>query len=128
VRAVATWRGGYRADVDVRDFELTADETADYGGSDAGPMPTEVLVAALASCFAIAVAHAAKKRGLELPDLTVRAESFRALSEPRYDRFEIEVESSYADGFEQLVEAAKQLCFVSNTLVEGASINYKMGD
>jgi putative redox protein len=126
VKAVATWRGGYRADCDMRGFRLTADETSSYGGSDAGPMPTEILVGALATCFALAIAHAARKRELELPDLMVYAESFRAEGEVRYERFVVEVESSYGPGLERLVEAAKRYCFVSRTLIHGAAIQYRV--
>jgi putative redox protein len=125
VKAVATWAGGYRAECDIRDFRLMADETSEYGGSDTGPMPTELLVGSLATCFALAVAHAAKKRDVELPDLTVRAESFRAEGEARYERFVVEVESSYGEGLERLVEAAKRYCFVSSTLIRGAEIEYR---
>jgi putative redox protein len=126
VKAVATWRGGYRADCDMRGFRLTADETSGYGGGDAGPMPTEILVGALATCFALAIAHAARKRELELPDLTVHAESFRAEGEVRYERFLVEVESSYGSGLDRLVEAAKRYCFVSRTLIHGAAIEYRV--
>lgn len=126
MRAVATWRGGYRADCEVRQFRMTVDETEEYGGGDAGPMPTELLLASLASCFALAVAHAAMKRDLRLPDVTVCAESFRADGEPRYNRFVVEVRSSYGPGLERLVEAAKRYCFVSRTLLSGAGIEYRV--
>jgi putative redox protein len=126
VKAVATWRGDYRADCDVRQFTITADETSGYGGSDAGPMPTEILVASLASCFALAIAHAARKRDVRLPDLRVAAESFRAGGEVRYERFVVDVESSYGSGLSELVEAAKRYCFVSRTLIRGASIEYRV--
>lgn len=104
---------------------MTIDEAVEYGGGDAGPMPTELLVASLASCFALAVAHAAMKRRVSLPDLTVRAESFRAEGDLRYDRFVVEVQSSYGAGLERLVEAAKRYCFVSSTLLNGAEIEYR---
>jgi putative redox protein len=126
MKAVATWRGGYRADCEARQYTISADETSDYGGSDEGPMPTEILVVALASCFALAIAHAARKRSLTLPDLVVRAESFRAPGEVRYERFVVDIESSYGGGLEDLVEAAKRYCFVSRTIIHGATIEYRV--
>lgn len=126
MRAVAVWRGGYRAECAIRDFKITTDESAEYGGTDAGPMPTELMVGALATCFALAVSHAAMKRDVRLPDLVVEAESFRAGNEARHDRFVVEVKSSHGE-LEKLVEAAKRYCFVSRTLTEGAAIDYRVG-
>ncbi len=48
------------------------------GGTDTGLMPTELFCAALASCFCLAVAHVARKRSIELPDLQVTATAERA--------------------------------------------------
>ena len=56
-------------DVTGRGHALRADEPPEFGGEDTGPMPTEMLVAALASCFCIAVAWAAGKHRIPLDDL-----------------------------------------------------------
>ena len=71
--AVARWRGGWRCDVDAGGFALVVDEPVASGGTGAGPMPTDLLLASLASCYALALAWAARKRGFELPDLEVTA-------------------------------------------------------
>ena len=63
----ARWDGGWRAVVTAGEFELRVDEpvTVD-GGTGTGPQPTELLLGAVASCFTLAVAHVARKRGREL--------------------------------------------------------------
>jgi putative redox protein len=66
------WEGGYRCRIPVRKFEILADEPPEDGGTDTGPAPTDLFLAALGSCFTMAVYHAAKKRQVELPDLAVR--------------------------------------------------------
>jgi putative redox protein len=115
VEVRASWEGAYRCRVSVRQFELRVDEPPSRGGDDTGLQPTEVLLSAVAACFTLSVAHTAHKRGIELPDLSVVARgdyeglSFRAIR--------VEVQSSYPrEELAELVERAKRVCYVSNTL------------
>jgi uncharacterized OsmC-like protein len=68
----ASWEGGHRCRVPIRGFEVLVDEPTTAGGTDTGPKPTELLLASLAACFALAVAHVVRKRGRELADVRVR--------------------------------------------------------
>ena len=70
---LARWEGGWRCRVEAGDFELIVDEPESAGGTGTGPMPTEYLLAAMASCYALALAWAAAKRGVTLPGLAVTA-------------------------------------------------------
>ena len=72
LEVVAHWDGGYRCHLPVRQFEIVVDEPAGAGGTDSGPMPTELFLASLASCFTLSLYHAARKRSIVLPDLSVR--------------------------------------------------------
>lgn len=50
--ALVTVRGsasGFAQTVEMRSHQLTADEPVDFGGTDTGPTPYELLVAALAT-------------------------------------------------------------------------------
>ncbi|HEX5303500.1 MAG TPA: hypothetical protein VFW50_41560, partial [Streptosporangiaceae bacterium] len=47
---VARFEGGWRCRVEAGGFELVVDEPPGSGGTGTGPMPTEFLLAALASC------------------------------------------------------------------------------
>jgi putative redox protein len=42
--------GGFRSKVSIRDFELIIDQPKGFGGSNSGPKPSEIALAALASC------------------------------------------------------------------------------
>ena len=42
--------GGFRSTVKMRDFTLTIDQPKGFAGTNAGPKPSEVLLAALAAC------------------------------------------------------------------------------
>ena len=86
-------------------------------------MPTEFLLTALASCFAMALAWAARKRGLTLPDLEVQVSGDH--QGPRLHRIEVEVHSSANRAeLESLMERARAVCFVSNTLRQSPLIEY----
>ena len=84
-------------------------------------MPTELLLASVSSCFALALAWAARKNGVELPDLEVSATGTYQGS--KFAAIEITVGSSLPE--EQLVPLfapARRACYVSNTLAHRPDI------
>jgi putative redox protein len=109
----ATWEGGMRCRVETGRFALTVDEPVDAGGTDEGPQPTDLLLGSVASCFVLAIAFVARKRGVELPDLAVSVTGNYA--GPRFDAITVRVRSTGHD-LDTVVEAAKRVCYVSNTL------------
>jgi putative redox protein len=125
VEVSATWLGGFRARVEARGHELAVDEPVEDGGTDAGVMPTELLAASIASCFCLALAFVAGKRGRELPGLEVAVRRFRAGRELRIERFEIEARAEVPEEeLAALMEPARRVCWVSNTLAHGVELSY----
>jgi uncharacterized OsmC-like protein len=121
----ATWMGGYQSRVQARGHEIAIDEPASSGGGDSGMMPTEAFCAAIASCFCLALAHVAGKRGRELPGLRVVVRAQRAGRELRYERFEIEAQAEVSsEELAPLIEPARRVCWVSNTLAQGVELSY----
>jgi putative redox protein len=122
----AEWLGGYATCVHARFHEITIDEPAPSGGEDQGMMPTEAFCASLASCFCLALAHVARKRDRELPGLKVVVRAHRPGTELRYERFEIEVQAEVPnDELSRLIEPARRVCWVSNTLSHGVELDYR---
>ncbi len=122
----ARWLGGYQSLVQARGHELMIDEPSSEGGTDQGMMPTEALCASLASCFCLALAHVAGKRGRELPGLRVVVRAVRAGTELRYARLEIEAQASVPpEELGALIEPARRVCWVSNTLAGGPELEYR---
>jgi uncharacterized OsmC-like protein len=104
-----------RALVEAGDFEVVADEPRSAGGADTGPQPTDLFLASIASCFVLAVAWAARKRGVELPDLQVRVVG--TYDGPRFSHIDIGVVSGAAPAvLEELLPQAERVCYVTNTL------------
>jgi putative redox protein len=73
-KATARRRDGYEHEVTIRGHTLTVDETEEDGGADAGPRPTEMLAAALASCTAITIEMYAGRKEWDLGDVEVDVE------------------------------------------------------
>lgn len=112
---VAVWEGGYRCTVRARQFDVPTDEPPASGGEDAGPMPTEVFLSSLASCYCMAVYHVARKRGIELGSLEVTVSG--EYEGPRFKRLRVDVvPGNELDNLPMLLERAFAVCYVSNTL------------
>jgi putative redox protein len=98
-------------------FQLTVDEPPEVGGGGRGPMPTDLLLASVASCYALALAWAARKHGVDLPDLTVTATGTYA--GPRFRSLALTVRTGLAAHLvTPLLEPARRVCYVTNTLAD----------
>jgi putative redox protein len=126
VKVVATYHGGYSATVEARGHTVAVDEPVESGGEDTGFMPTELLFAGLASCFTLALGHAARKRDLELPGLRVEVSAERPGRELRYHRVVVSASADIPDDeLAALVEKAERFCWVSNTFATPPEIEYR---
>jgi len=63
---------GFGQVIAVGSHRLTADEPSHVGGSDTGPTPYDLLLAALGSCTSMTVALYARRKGWPLEAVTVR--------------------------------------------------------
>jgi uncharacterized OsmC-like protein len=125
----AEWKGGMAVDVSGRGHAIRVDEPPEFGGEDSGPMPTELVVAALASCFAVAIAWAARKRHIPLEDLEVQVQPHRDVGHPRHGSYDMWIHSSTpAADLAPAVDLAKRYCWVTNTLASPPEIRYHLDD
>jgi putative redox protein len=74
MRATARRTNRFVHQVDVRQHQLVADEPIDFGGSDAGPSPQELLAASLASCTAVTIEMYARRKGWDIGPVEVECE------------------------------------------------------
>jgi putative redox protein len=126
LEVTATWEGGYAAAVHARGHRVVIDEPVESGGEDRGPMPTEALCIAFASCFCLAVAHVARRDGVGLGELRVDARAERAGRELRYGRIVLTTFADVPRGeLATLVERARRVCWVSNTLATPPALEYR---
>jgi len=65
---------GLRSETKIRQFSLTVDEPPSLGGTDAGPNPVELVLAALATCQEITYRAYATALGIPLDSVSVKLE------------------------------------------------------
>ena len=74
-QASVEWKGGFRSEVQVRDFAPTrSDEPFGLGGDDTAANPVEQLLGALGNCLVVGYAANATVLGIELNDIRIALE------------------------------------------------------
>lgn len=74
-RADVKWKGGFRSESKVRDFDPSAsDEPDQLGGTNTGPNPVEQLLGALGNCLAVGYAANATAAGITINDMEIEVE------------------------------------------------------
>lgn len=107
-------------------FDIVVDEPPSAGGSDTGPQPTDLLLASVSSCFALAMAFVAAKRGIELDGLDV--ETVGEYDGPRFARISVTVTANIArETLQELLPQAQRVCYVTNTLRTPPELTFGLG-
>lgn len=124
-RVKINWLRDYQTEIEVRGLHhLKGDEAPEYGGEDTGPMPTDYLLVAVGTCMCLAVAHVAKKRRLPLGQLKVGVSARKHEKEFRFDSIDLLVQADLPpEQLQPLIEQARRVCFVSNTITAACPIN-----
>jgi uncharacterized OsmC-like protein len=118
----ARWLGGYQVDVMAGEFQTRVDEPVRVGGTNTGPQPTDLFLSAVASCFVMSLAHAARKRDLELSSIEVDVTG--TYEGTRFSRIQISVRIPVPqDTAATLIASAERVCYVTNTLRASPAIS-----
>jgi uncharacterized OsmC-like protein len=72
---------GFAQEIVVRSHHLKSDELLNAGGTDTGPGPYELLLAALGSCTSMTIAMYARRKGWALESVTVRLQHNKIYAE-----------------------------------------------
>ncbi len=128
IEANAEWKKNLQVNVKVRQFEVDVDEPPQFHGDDTGMMPTELFISSLASCFCMALVFVAKKKRINLEDMTVKVNAEADNKHLRYSKMTVTVASSLSNNnLEALIEQAKKYCYVTNTISQCCPIEYAIG-
>ena len=124
---------GFTQKIQIGSHQLEADEPVSFGGTDAGPSPYDLLLAALGSCTSMTIGLYARKRRWPLENITVSLRHSRIhaadcedceTKEGKIDRIELDVQltgSLTGEQREKLMEIAER-CPVHQTLTSEINI------
>jgi len=94
-----------------------SDQSPEYGGEGLGPMPSELLLCAVAACFGQAVRHVAARRRQPVGDLAVTVSGQKDAAAFRFGEITITVRAALPrQRLEMIVEQARRYCFVTGSL------------
>lgn len=137
--AARTGPGGFLTEIRVNRHSLIADEPAAVGGTDQGPTPFDLLVAALGACTSMTLRMYADRKGWPLDAATVRLKHAKIhaadcesceLKEGMLDRIEREIEMEGPLDEEQrqrLLQIADR-CPVHKTLTSEVEIRTRLSE
>ena len=110
---------GDRFDVRIRGHGLVVDQPVDDGGTDAGPTPTELFVAGLASCVAFYAGRFLRRHDLPADGYGVRCGFLMAEGHPaRVAEVELALDlpPRFPESRREALRRVVERCTVHNTL------------
>lgn len=118
------WDGGMRFTADIRGHAVSVDQPRQAGGEDTGPMPAELVPAALGTCVALYVQQFLATRGLDAVGLMVAVSTAGAAHPNRLARFDVRVNipGGIPDRYRDAVRRAAEGCTVHHTLTHAPDI------
>jgi putative redox protein len=116
--ALARRRKGFENEVEIRGHRLIADNTVDDGGGDAGPRPTELLAAALASCTTMTIVIYTDRKGWDVGaiEASVDYEPPTVEAPPSFE-VRIRIPADLSDDQRERILAIAAKCPVHKTLL-----------
>ena len=121
---VITSEGGVRFAAQIRSHRVMVDQPESAGGFDSGPMPVELLGAALGTCIALYVRRFLEARGLPTDGTRVEVMQHSRRHPSCVGLFEARVilETPIPVAYVDLLERVVRSCPVHNTLTAGADV------
>ncbi|MGI5835296.1 MAG: OsmC family protein [Chloroflexota bacterium] len=117
------WLGDYRTKTEILRAPTDEGGNEDDGEGNADLSPSHLLLASVASCMCLAVAHIARKRRVPISRISVDAVGEVDHSALRYKEVRLVVRSERPQSeLDTLLEIAKRYCWVSNTLTTGCPV------
>lgn len=124
---VVRHEGGTRFAVQIRGHRLVVDQPAGTG-EEAGPMPIELLGAALGTCVALYVQQFCEARGLSTEGMEVEVQQHGAKNPSRVAAFDVRVRlrGDLPAHYVEMLERVARSCPAHHTLAHGSEVRVSL--
>lgn len=128
-KATIKWQGGMRFDgFTETGHTITMDSSEQFGGSNQGARPTELLLLAIAGCSGMDIISILKKKKQDVVDFEIKVTGHKSEQPARFIQFDVHYIIKGKDIEENAVKRAIELsmdkyCSVKLTLEHSAKIN-----
>jgi uncharacterized OsmC-like protein len=113
----ATHLDEWRLEIEAGKHRIITDQTEEYGGTDTGPMSSQLLLSAIASCFGQSVLYVAERMHKEIAGLRLEVEGDKDRKEFRLGAVRITLRADCPQALlVKIAPMAKKYCFVTNSL------------
>lgn len=107
----------WRFEIRAGKHRLVSDQRPEYAGTDQGPMASEMLLCAVASCFGQAIVYVAERMHKSIPNLSLEVEANKDQKAFRFADVTITVKADCELAvLEKATAMARKFCFVTNSL------------
>jgi putative redox protein len=122
---VITHEGGMKFAAQIRSHRVLVDQPAGVG-EDRGPMPIELLGAALGTCVGLYVQQFCQARDLPYEGMRVEVEQIGAQHPGRIGRFEVRIvlPEALPAPYAEMLERVARSCPAHNTFEAGAEVAF----
>jgi uncharacterized OsmC-like protein len=132
------WLGGYQTESALGEHgPVRGDEPVELAGTDTGPTPEEMLLAAVGQCLAVGYAGAATARGIRIESLEIDVKGEVNLpaaygvqeGNPGFDRIEVNVHlecDASREELEALHEKVVERAPIPNTVARPVQVDAKL--
>jgi uncharacterized OsmC-like protein len=125
---VVTHEHGVKFAAQIRSHRVVVDQPERGGGNDEGPMPLELLGAALGTCIALYVQKYLASRALPYEGMRVEVEQHNAANPHRVGEFAVRVvlPAELPEHHAAMMEKVARSCPAHATLAHGAAMNIRI--
>lgn len=123
----ATQVSGMRFELRSGERILLADQRPEYGGGNTGPMPSELFLWSIASCYGQSLAHVAAKARTVLEGLRVEVTGSKDPASARISSVLVTVEARCdPDRLERIALLARNICFITNSISASVEVCFEL--
>ena len=111
----------------IRTHTVTMDRPESKGGTDAGAMGGELLLASLGGCFMSNLLEAIRTREADISNVAITIDGTLAQAPSRFSAIEMTVSAEHDDQalLDKLVMMSERACIVANTLKSSVDLTVK---